>query len=123
MNKDSTIEGLRERIAIAKSPEDVSKLLDEGSTYASASDKTRRSWKHTADKRLAELAKPVKVVAGDMMDGIGEAAPVTDTHISVQGEAYRKEKQARLGENYGMRRRHSPLAAVMLVAALSGGVR
>lgn len=67
MNKDSNIEGLRERIAIAKSPEDVSKLLDEGSTYVSASEKTRRAWKHTADKRLKELAKLAEPLTVDEM--------------------------------------------------------
>jgi hypothetical protein len=41
INKDRKIEGLRERIASAKSPEDVTKLLDEGATYTQASERTR----------------------------------------------------------------------------------
>jgi hypothetical protein len=49
INKDRKIEGLRERIASAKSPEDVTKLLDEGATY------TRNAWRNTATRRLGEL--------------------------------------------------------------------
>jgi hypothetical protein len=55
INKDRKIEGLRERIASAKSPEDVTKLLDEGATYTQASDRTRNAWRNTATRRLGEL--------------------------------------------------------------------
>lgn len=49
--------GLRERIAKAGSPEEIAKLLDEGSTYTQADDRTRRSWLATANRRNTELAK------------------------------------------------------------------
>ena len=57
MNED--IKGLRERIAIAGSPEEINRLLEEGSTYTDASDRTRAAWNHTAQRRRVELAKPI----------------------------------------------------------------
>ena len=57
MNGDQDIKGLRERIAEADSLEEISKLLDEGSTYTDASDRTRAAWLHTAARRRVELAK------------------------------------------------------------------
>jgi hypothetical protein len=92
-------DGLRERIAIAQTPEDVSKLLDEGSTYAMASEKTRNSWRNTAAGRLDFFAK---------RDGLTEALinlarRVLGIDVADEMEAKRaaQMKHARLAENYG----------------------
>lgn len=50
--------GLRERIAKAGSPEEIQSLLDEGSTYTQADDRTRRAWLATANRRRDQLSKP-----------------------------------------------------------------
>lgn len=52
--------GLRQRIARATSLEEISQLLEEGKTYLSASDKTRRSWEVTATARRNSLLKQVE---------------------------------------------------------------
>lgn len=59
---ESKPKGLRERIAKAATVEEVKTLLDEGSTYTQADDRTRRSWHATAHRRNIELA-PKKVAA------------------------------------------------------------
>lgn len=62
MNEDQHTEGLRERIAEARTPEDVTALLELGGTFTQASDRSRRAWRNTAARRLSELAKPAPVV-------------------------------------------------------------
>lgn len=57
MNGDQDIKGLRERIAKAGTPDEINRLLEEGSTYTDASDRTRAAWLHTAARRRVELAK------------------------------------------------------------------
>lgn len=47
--------GLRQRIAQAKSVEEINNLLEISTGYRDASDVTRRSWKTTARRRLKEL--------------------------------------------------------------------
>jgi hypothetical protein len=64
MNED--IKGLRERIAIAGSPEEINRLLEEGSTYTDASDRTRAAWNHTAQRRRVELG--TRQVSGEIRD-------------------------------------------------------
>lgn len=47
--------GLRQRIAQAKSVEEINNLLEISTGYKDASAVTRRSWKTTARRRLKEL--------------------------------------------------------------------
>jgi hypothetical protein len=47
--------GLREAIATAETEAEIQSLLREGDSFTLASEKTRRSWKATARRRLAEL--------------------------------------------------------------------
>lgn len=47
--------GLRERIAQAKSVEEINNLLEISLSYRDASSVTRRSWQTTARRRLKEL--------------------------------------------------------------------
>lgn len=54
-DQDQDTGKLRERIAKARSPEEISKLLDEGSTYAAASERTKAAWRNTAARRRKEL--------------------------------------------------------------------
>lgn len=47
--------GLREKIAVATSEQEIVKLLKVGNTYEFASSRTRSSWKNTAFKVLQKL--------------------------------------------------------------------
>lgn len=49
-------DGLREQIARAESPEEITELLAKAGTYTQASERTRRAWKNTANRRRDELA-------------------------------------------------------------------
>jgi hypothetical protein len=57
MNGDQDIKGLRERLASAATPEEINRLLEEGSTYTDASERTRAAWRNTAARRRVELVK------------------------------------------------------------------
>jgi len=56
------MQGLRQRILLATSQDEVSKLLNEGKTYEFASKKTRNSWA-SASRRKAAGEKYVVNVA------------------------------------------------------------
>jgi len=47
------MQGIRQRILLATSQEEVSKLLNEGKTYEFASKKTRNSWTSAARRKAA----------------------------------------------------------------------
>jgi len=47
--------GLKQRIKLAQTPEEIHALLDEGSGFKYASDHTIRQWRRIAKKRMAEL--------------------------------------------------------------------
>ena len=49
--------GLREKIKVAKSREEITTLLREGEAFEYASGKTRRAWGVTADKAERRLVK------------------------------------------------------------------
>ena len=49
--------GLRQRIASAASDDEINNLLAEGAKFEVASSRTRRSWRLTAERRKAELAR------------------------------------------------------------------
>ena len=66
MNGESDIKGLRERIAKAGTPDEINHLLEEGSTYTDASDRTRASWLHTAARRRAQLRGNIGCSASDV---------------------------------------------------------
>jgi hypothetical protein len=51
------INQLREQIARAESTAEVNSLLAQGQKFDEASDKTRRRWATTAQKRVAYLGK------------------------------------------------------------------
>lgn len=53
--------GLREQIVGANSEEEIAALLKEGQAYEWASQKTRRAWKRTANKRFGSFAAPAPV--------------------------------------------------------------
>lgn len=53
MNKE--VFGLREKIAVANSEQEIVKLLKVGNEYEFASSRTRSSWKNTAFKVLQKL--------------------------------------------------------------------
>ena len=55
--------GLRQLIKDAPSIEVIDSLLATGSAYTDATDKTRRKWENTAQRRKNELAKPAKAKA------------------------------------------------------------
>jgi hypothetical protein len=58
MNKTNTT-GLREAIVNATSVDEVESLLKQGyDTFTVASERTKRSWKLSARKRLIQLQKP-----------------------------------------------------------------
>lgn len=50
--------GLREQIKNATSDNDVAQLLVTGKSYQFASDRTKSSWRSTAELRLVELSNP-----------------------------------------------------------------
>ena len=54
--------GLRERIKNAKTEAEVKTLLNEGSTYKTASDKTKRRWNEAFRSWTAPKAKVEKVM-------------------------------------------------------------
>lgn len=54
--------GLREQIVGANSEEEVAALLKQGQSFDMASEKTRRSWKRTANKKYGSFAAPAPVV-------------------------------------------------------------
>lgn len=62
-------EGLRERIAKAGSEDEIKALLDEGSTYADASERTRIAWRNTAEKRRAQWAKAAADILRNLSGG------------------------------------------------------
>jgi hypothetical protein len=47
------MQGLKQRILVAASEEEVQKLLNEGKTYEFASKKTRNSWASAARRKAA----------------------------------------------------------------------
>jgi deoxyribose-phosphate aldolase len=47
------MQGLRQRILLSTSQDEVSKLLNEGKTYEFASKKTRNSWANAARRKAA----------------------------------------------------------------------
>ena len=53
--------GLREQIVGANSEEEIAALLKDGQAYEWASQKTRRAWKRTANKRFGSFAAPAPV--------------------------------------------------------------
>tara|TARA_R100001510_G_C7646132_1_gene203451 strand:- start:1708 stop:1935 length:228 start_codon:yes stop_codon:yes gene_type:complete len=57
--------GLRQLIKDAPSIEVIDSLLTTGSAYTDATDKTRRKWENTAQRRKNELAKPAKAKANN----------------------------------------------------------
>ena len=50
--------GLKSRIKVAKSVDDINALLSEGRGYKYASGHTQRQWARVAEARIAELSKP-----------------------------------------------------------------
>lgn len=56
--------GLRESLAKAATKEGVNNLLVVGTQYTNASPRTRRSWSHTAARRLAQLAGVLVLLLG-----------------------------------------------------------
>jgi hypothetical protein len=48
--------GLRQMLAIAEDEAEIRDLISQGGDFSQASEKTRRSWKATARRRLATLA-------------------------------------------------------------------
>lgn len=47
--------GLRERIANAQTETEIVQLLSSGNTLQYASDRTRQSWRYTAQRRIRQL--------------------------------------------------------------------
>jgi len=56
----NNIIGLREQIKNASSNEEVQSLLNVGKTFEWASQRTRLSWKHTANRTREKLLSPTK---------------------------------------------------------------
>ena len=56
--------GLRERIKAAKTEAEVKNLLNEGSTYKTASDKTKRRWNDAFRNWTAPKAKKTEEAPG-----------------------------------------------------------
>lgn len=56
MNEEPN-DGLREQIARAESPEEITNLLATAGTFTQASERTRRAWRNTAKRREGELAR------------------------------------------------------------------
>lgn len=52
--------GLREQIKNATSNEEIQSLLNTGKTFEWATQKTRLSWKHTANRTLEKLSSATK---------------------------------------------------------------
>lgn len=52
--------GLKQRITIARSGEDIDKLLALGDTYQTASESTKRSWLRAAKKRRYQLSSDIR---------------------------------------------------------------
>jgi len=52
---ESRTDGIYSKLRAAASDEEICKLLQEGREYPFASEKTRRRWERTAQKRKQEL--------------------------------------------------------------------
>lgn len=85
MNEDQINDGLRERIAKAETPGEVKSLLELGSTYTQASDRSRRAWRNTAQRRLAELhrieSQPVAAEDRGALDQADKEARMVKTAL------------------------------------------
>lgn len=92
--------GLRESIAKAENKDEVNSLLIIGTQYDNASPRTRRSWSHTARKRLAQLAGLLVILlgVGCAPSGVSESTIVGDVggqfagvpveEIDIKGHTY-----------------------------------
>lgn len=66
-------DGLREQIARAESPEEITELLAKAGTYTQASERTRRAWKNTAARRLGHLAVRKQAATGEDRGALDQA--------------------------------------------------
>lgn len=83
--------GLRERIANAETENELIHLLTSGNDFKYASERTRLSWKHTAQRRMRQLQKtqPPVVDSTDSTDS-------TDSKNIKKKKSFTKHKSKKM---------------------------